>query len=78
MWNFSEKVRLFSFVIYKLDVELKFKYEWQLIELRFEFILKSDKPDVVTSPITFNDDNNVDAPETNKLVKLVSLNNDVM
>ena len=28
-------------------------------------------------PTIFNDDNNVDAPETNKLVKFVLFNNDV-
>ncbi len=30
-------------------------------------------PDPIILPVTFNDDNNVDAPETNKLVKLFYL-----
>ena len=32
-------------------------------------------PDPIILPTIFNDDNNVDAPETNKLVKLVLFNN---
>jgi hypothetical protein len=39
--------------------------------------LVSAVPDPMILPVIFNDDNNVDALETNKLVKLVLLNIDV-
>ena len=34
-------------------------------------------PEPIILPVIFNDDNNVDAPETNILVKFVLFNNDV-
>ena len=63
----------YIYIYLKLDIP-----ELELISALLVIVPVTDKLlDSVVIPDTFNDDKNVDALETNKLVKLVLFNNNV-